>query len=45
LAFAEWSNHSYPLSEKIHDTVLSIPARSYLTDVEVKKVVNVINNY
>jgi dTDP-4-amino-4,6-dideoxygalactose transaminase len=45
LAFAEWSNHSYPLSEKIHDTVLSIPAGSYLTDVEVKKVVNVINNY
>ena len=45
LSFIEWSNRSYPLSEKIHDTVLSIPAGSYLLDVEVEKVVNVINNY
>ena len=45
LSFTEWSNRSYPLSEKIHDTVLSIPSGSYLSDVEVEKVVNVINNY
>ena len=45
LAYKEWSNRSYPLSEKIHDTVLSIPAGSYLSDLEVEKVVNVINNY
>jgi dTDP-4-amino-4,6-dideoxygalactose transaminase len=44
-AFTEWSNHSFPISEKIHNTVLSIPAGLHLSDGDVEKIVSVLNKY
>ena len=44
-AYKEWENHSYPTSEKIHKTVLSIPAGLHLSDGDVERIVTVINKY
>ena len=44
-AYAEWNNLSYPISEEIHKTILSLPISPVLTDNEVQKIVEVINNY
>jgi len=44
-AYMEYNNLSFPITEQIHDEVLSLPISPVLTDVEVKKVVEVINNY
>ena len=45
MAFKKWINQSYPLSEEIHDTVLSIPAGLHLSDGDVERIVSVINKY
>ena len=45
LAYKEWANHSYPISEKIHETVLSIPAGLHLADGDVEKITAVLNRY
>ena len=44
-AYKEWENECYPISEKIHREVLSLPMSPVLTDDEVKKVVEVINAF
>ena len=44
-AYSEWNNLSYPITEKIHNEVLSLPISPVMTDEEVKKVVEVINNF
>lgn len=44
-AYKEMANHSYPISEEIHRTILSIPISPVLTDDEVKKVVEVVNGF
>lgn len=43
--YKEWANRSYPVSEKIHKEVISLPMSPVLTDEEVKKVVEVVNLY
>lgn len=45
LAFKEWNNLSFPVTEKIHKEVLSIPIYPGLQNNEVFQVVNSINNY
>ena len=45
LAYKEWSNHFYPISEKIHETVLSLSAGLHLSDGDVEKIVSVLNKY
>ena len=45
MAYKEWSNHSYPISEKIHESVLSIPAGLHLSDGDVEKITAVLNRY
>ena len=45
IAFKEWGKHSYPISEEIHKTVLSIPAGLHLSDVDVEKITEVLNSY
>ncbi len=42
-AYKEWNNLSFPLTEQIHQTILSLPISPVLTDEEVQKVVNVVN--
>ena len=44
-AYKEWNNLSYPITEEIHETILSLPISPVMTDEEVKKVIEVINKY
>ena len=44
-AYKEWNNESYPISEEIHATVLSLPLHNALTDAEVSVVISACNSY
>ncbi|QFR48660.1 DegT/DnrJ/EryC1/StrS family aminotransferase [Sulfurimonas lithotrophica] len=44
-AYSEWSNEQYPISEQIHDEVLSLPISGVQTMEDTKKVVDAINEY
>ncbi len=44
-AYSEWSSASYPVSEKIHREIISIPANPVLTDNEVLIITEAINKY
>jgi dTDP-4-amino-4,6-dideoxygalactose transaminase len=44
-AYLELANRSYPITEKIHKEVLSLPISPVLTDDEVSKVVEVANEW
>ena len=44
-ALSELKNHSYPISERLHETVVSIPCHPMLTKEELKTIVAVINAY
>jgi len=44
-AYYEWNDRSYPISEEIHRTELSIPMSPVLKDVEVERIVTVLNKY
>ncbi len=44
-AYKEWEHLSFPISEGIHKTILSLPISPVMTDEEVKKVVEVVNAY
>ena len=45
LAYKEWAEDNYPISEKIHDEVLSIPNGPYLSDDQIYEVIDAINKY
>ena len=40
-----WSNKTYPVSEEIHNTIISLPISPVLTDAEVQFVIDTINKY
>ncbi len=44
-AYKEWNNLSFPITEEIHNTILSLPISPVMTEEEVKKVAEVVNNY
>lgn len=44
-AYKEWNHLSYPITEEIHKTIISIPISPVMTEEEVKKVVEVIDEY
>lgn len=44
-AYIKWNNLSFPVTEKIHKEVLSLPISPIITDNEVEQVVNTINKY
>lgn len=44
-AYSELNGMSFPITEKIHNEVLSLPISPVMEDHEVAKVVSVINNY
>ena len=44
-AYKEWNNLSFPISEKIHDEVLSLPISPVLDENEVSKIIAVLNQY
>ena len=44
-AFAEWKSLSFPVTEKIHREVLSLPISPVLTNEEVGFVIQILNEY
>ena len=44
-AFVEWNNLSFPITEKIHEEILSIPISPIMTNAEVSKVIQILNQY
>jgi dTDP-4-amino-4,6-dideoxygalactose transaminase len=44
-AYKDWNNNHFPLSELIHDEVLSLPISSILEDSEVSKIISLLNSY
>lgn len=45
LAYKDWNNESYPISEQIHNEVISLPMNQTLTDEEVTYIIEKINLY
>ncbi|MCI5969136.1 DegT/DnrJ/EryC1/StrS family aminotransferase [Helicobacter sp.] len=45
LAYKEWNALELPLTEKIHNEVLSIPISPVMTDREVREVVGILNQF
>jgi dTDP-4-amino-4,6-dideoxygalactose transaminase len=44
-AFAQWNHLSFPITEKIHEEVLSLPISPVLTDDEVSFVTQKLNQW
>jgi dTDP-4-amino-4,6-dideoxygalactose transaminase len=44
-AYAEWNNLSYPITERIHREILSLPINSVLTEDEVAFVIQMVNSF
>lgn len=44
-AYKEWNNLSFPITEEIHRTILSLPISPVMTEDELKKVVEVVNDW
>lgn len=44
-AYPEWNNDNYPISEKIHEQIISLPISPVMNDNEYKQVVKVINGF
>lgn len=45
LAYKQWNDLTFPITEKIHKEVLSLPISPVMTDAEIFKVAKVINEY
>jgi dTDP-4-amino-4,6-dideoxygalactose transaminase len=43
MAYAEWNNLSFPVTEQIHNEVLSLPMSPALEKSEIEKVIETIN--
>lgn len=44
-AYKEWNNLSFPITEKIHREIISLPISPVMTDEEVQRVVDLVNSY
>ena len=44
-AYKEWNNMQFPVTEKIHNEILSIPISPVLVDAEIEKIVRSLNEY
>ena len=44
-AYLEWSKRSYPISEKIHNEVLSLPISPVMDINEIRKIIEVVNDW
>lgn len=45
LAYKEWDHLSFPISEEIHRTVVSIPLHHMLTDAQVAEIIRACNSF
>ncbi|GAC1329223.1 MAG: DegT/DnrJ/EryC1/StrS family aminotransferase [Candidatus Dormibacteria bacterium] len=44
-AYAEMNDRSYPISERIHETVLSLPIGPHMTDAQARAVIEAVNAF
>ncbi len=44
-AYKEWNNLCFPITEEIHNEVISLPISPVMTNEDVEKTILVINNY
>lgn len=44
-AFSEWNQESYPITEEIHKTIVSLPLSPVMTQEEVFKVIEICNGF
>ena len=44
-AFSQWNNLSFPITEKIHKEVLSLPISPVLTESQVDYIIEILNQY
>jgi len=44
-AYKEWNALSFPISELLHQEVVSLPVSPYLSSIEVDKIIKVVNEY
>jgi dTDP-4-amino-4,6-dideoxygalactose transaminase len=44
-AYKKWNKLSFPISESLHDEVLSLPISPILEKEEVSKIIDIINNF
>lgn len=45
VAYKAWHSLSYPITEKIHNEIVSIPISPVMSDFEVEKVIGLLNEY
>jgi dTDP-4-amino-4,6-dideoxygalactose transaminase len=45
MAYKNWNNLSFPITEQIHNEVLSLPMSPVMNDFEIKEVIQVINSF
>lgn len=45
LAFQNWANLQLPITEKIHETVVSLPLNTTLTSEEISYIIQIVNDY
>jgi len=45
VAYKEWNDRSYPIAEKIHHEVLSLPMYAVLRDEQVEQVIHAVNSF
>lgn len=43
--YKSWNSLSYPITEKIHNEVLSLPISPVMSDEEVRQVIEILNRY
>jgi dTDP-4-amino-4,6-dideoxygalactose transaminase len=44
-AYSEWNDRTYPISERIHREILSLPMSPVMREEEVQRVIEVLNGY
>ena len=44
-AYKHWANQNYPISETLHEQVLSLPISPVMTDDQVQAVINAVNAF
>ena len=44
-AYKEWNNDTYPITEKIHNEILSLPISGIQSLKDTKKIAQVINDF
>lgn len=44
-AYKEWNNLSFPITEKIHREIISLPISPVMTDEDMQKVIDAVNSY